>query len=80
VEIIYLSHAVTRMQERNISVEEVASIIEDPEGVIKQSKDKYIYYKKVEKRKDNMIAIVLLKSKSKELEVLTVMINFEVKG
>ena len=76
--IIYTEHAVQRMLERNITPEIIRSIIEKPDGTIKQSFDKYIFYKKVKGRKDNKIAIVTVKKAEKSFEVITVMINFEV--
>lgn len=49
-----------------------------PDGVIKQSLDKYIYYKKLKGRSDNMVAAVAITKKHKSFEVLTVMVDFEV--
>ena len=46
--------------------------------MIKQSRDKFIYYKKIKGRKDNDIAAVTLIESKDTLEVLTVMIDFEV--
>jgi hypothetical protein len=78
MEIKYRSHAVDRMLQRNISTAEVELVISEPDGMIKQSRDKFIYYKKINGRKDNNIAAVtLIKSKS-AFEVLTVMTDFEV--
>ena len=78
MEIKYRSHAVDRMLQRNISTAEIELVISEPDGTIKQSRDKYIFYKKVEGRKDNLIpAVTLIKSKD-SLEILTVMIDFEV--
>lgn len=74
----YRSHAVDRMLQRNISTTEVEIILRDPDSTIKQSQDKFIYYKKLKGRKDNLIAAVTL-IKSKDIfEVVTVMIDFEV--
>jgi hypothetical protein len=78
MKIKYRPHAVDRMLQRNISTIEVELILTEPDGIIKQSQDKFIYYKKIKGRNDNSIAAVtLLKSKS-EFEVITVMIDFEV--
>ena len=74
----YRPHAVDRMLQRNISTTEVELILSDPDGTIKQSRDKYIYYKKLKGRKDNLIAAVTLTRSRNDFEVLTVMINFEV--
>jgi hypothetical protein len=75
----FTAHAVIRMQERKISVEEVEEIIRNPDGTISQSKQKIIFYKKVKWRNNNMIAAVTaLKTKS-HFTVITVMVNFMVK-
>jgi len=66
----YSEHAVQRMIERKIDHELVLKIITTPDGTIKQSKDKIISFKKIQKRKDNLIAVVSVKK-----EILTV-INF----
>lgn len=76
-EILYRSHAITRMNERNISTLEVEKIITSPDGTIKQSLDKKIYYKDFPSRNDNIIAVVALEQEV-TYEILTVMINFEV--
>jgi hypothetical protein len=46
--------------------------------VIKQSRDKSIYYKKLKERKDNLVAAVTLVKSKNEFEIITVMVNFEV--
>ncbi len=74
----YRSHAVDRMLQRNITTAEVELILNEPDGSIKQSKDKYIYYKKLKGRKDNLIAAVTLIKSKDEFEILTVMVDFEV--
>lgn len=75
----YSSHSVDRMLQRNISTKDVELILSEPDGRIQQSRDKYIFYKKLKGRKDNLIAAVtVLRSKS-TYEIVTVMINFEVK-
>ena len=79
MEIKYSSHAVERMIQRKISVKEIELILNDPDGKIKQSKDKYIFYKQLKNRKDNSIAAVTVIKNRVEFEVITVMINFEVK-
>jgi len=43
VEIKYSSHAVERMIQRNITTQDVELLISDPDGKIKQSKDKIIF-------------------------------------
>jgi hypothetical protein len=77
-EILYRSHAVERMEQRNISAEEVENILKNPDGVIPQSMDKAIFYKEFSSRKDNFIAVVAVDMKI-HFEIITVMINFEVK-
>jgi len=79
MDIKYCSHAVERMIQRKINPKEVEIIIQNPDGKIKQSKDKFIYYKKIKLRKDNLMAAVIVNKTAKEIEVLTVMVNFEVK-
>lgn len=74
----YRSHAVDRMLQRNITTTEVELILREPDGIIKQSQDKFIYYKKLKGRKDNLVAAVTLVKSKNELEVITVMIDFEV--
>jgi hypothetical protein len=60
----YRSHAVNRMLQRNNTTVEVEFVISEPDGTIKQSRDKFIYYKKLKGREDNLIAAVtLVKSK-----------------
>lgn len=66
------------MLQRNITTQEVELILTDPDGVIKQSRDKFIYYKKLKGRTDNQIATVILVRSKNEFEVITVMIDFEV--
>lgn len=78
VNIKYHSHAVDRMLQRNISTMEVELILVEPDGIIKQSKDKYIYFKKFKGRKDNLVAAVTLIKNRNEFEIITVMIDFEV--
>ena len=67
------------MIQRNISTKDIELILSDPDGKIKQSQDKYIFYKKLKGRKDNLIAAVTVLRSKKSYEVVTVMINFEVK-
>jgi hypothetical protein len=78
MEIKYRSLAVDRMLERNISTMEVELVISEPDGTIKQSEDKFIFYKHIKGRKDNHIAAVTILKSRNTIEVLTVMIDFEV--
>lgn len=74
----YRSHAVDRMLQRGISTTEVETILKSPDGKIQQSQDKYIFYKRLKNRADNLIAAVTLVKLRNEYEVITVMIDFEV--
>ena len=73
-------HAVERMVERKITVAEVEQIVAEPDGRISQTKDKVILYKKLPGRKDNNLAAVLVERLAGDLiEVITVLVNFEVR-
>lgn len=76
--IVYRTHAIERMQQRNIATDDIETILNSPDGIIKQTFDKSIFYKKVKGRKDNMIAVVAV-DYSDRYEIITVMINFEVR-
>ena len=78
MEIRYSPHAVDRMIQRQISTAEVEEILEKPDGLIKQSQDKIIVYRKIEARTDNSLAVVAVEREG-NFEVVTVMTNFEVK-
>lgn len=78
MEIKYSSHAVERMLQRRISPQEVQDILTEPDGVIRQSRDKFIAYKKIRGRRDNMLAAVAVED-GRMWEVITVMVNFEVR-
>lgn len=73
----YSGHAVDRMLGRGISTLEVQAVLAKPDGKIKQSKDKSIYFKRISGRRDNMIAVVAVLSETVG-EILTVMNYFEV--
>lgn len=75
----YSSHSVDRMLQRNISTKDVELILAEPDGKIKQSQDKDIFYKKIKGRKDNNVAAVTVLKSRNTYEIVTVMINFEVK-
>jgi hypothetical protein len=80
VQLKFHPHAVERMLERKISVSEVEQIVSDPDGKIAQTRDKFILYKKLAKRSDNLVAAVVLdRLPGDVLEVVTVLVNFEVK-
>ena len=78
VEIKYSSHAVERMIQRNITTQDVELLISDPDGKIKQSKDKIIFYKNIKHRDDNLMAAATVLNIRDTYEVITVMVNFEV--
>jgi hypothetical protein len=78
MEIIYTPHAVERMMQRVISPQEIELLLGDPDGIIAQSKDKFIYFKKIRGRKDNVLAAVTVQKRINLYEVITVMVNFEV--
>ena len=78
MEVTYTDHAVRRMEERNISTVMVHELILHPEGKIKQSRDKWIFYRSFKFRNDNQIAAVVVERKGDHWEVITVMIHFEV--
>ncbi len=79
MKIKYSSHSVDRMLQRNISIKDVELILNEPDGKIQQSQDKFIFYKKLKGRKDNLIAAVTVIRTKTTYEIVTVMINFEVK-
>ena len=66
------------MLQRRISPQEVENILTEPDGVIRQSKDKFIAYKKIRGRRDNLLAAVTAEDAG-VWEVITVMVNFEVR-
>jgi hypothetical protein len=73
-------HAVERMQKRKLTVTEVESVVNSPDGRIRQTKDKAILYKKLDRRPDNLIAAVVVESFPGDItEVVTALVNFEVK-
>lgn len=78
MEIKFTAHAVERMMQRQITPQDVEILLSDPDGLIRQSKDKVIAYKRVKGRSDNSLAVIAVDSGSGEFEVVTVMTNFEV--
>lgn len=74
----YSAHAVDRMLQRKITTTQIERILNDPDGMIHQSKDKIIFYKNLKERKDNALAVVTVLRGVDTYEVITVMINFEV--
>lgn len=78
MDIKYSAHAVDRMVQRKITTTQIEVILSDPDGMIRQSKDKIIFYKILKERKDNALAVVTVLKHLDTYEVITVMINFEV--
>jgi hypothetical protein len=68
-------HAAERLQEREISIEELSLILSDPDQITEQG-PKYIFSKNFEYRKDNMLAAVVLEKREGLWLVITIMINF----
>lgn len=66
------------MIERHISTTEIEELLVKPDGVIRQPKDKFIAYKKISEREDNSLAVVAVE-RDGHFDVVTVMVNFEVK-
>ena len=77
MKIVYRAHAIERMIERKLRPEEVEMVVLYPEGSIPQSRDKFIYYKRLRGRKDNLIAAVAVSSND-QIDVITVLVHFEV--
>jgi hypothetical protein len=69
-------HAAKRMMERNMPVEVVRDLIQEPDFVVAQG-PKWVFAKSFPNRPDNSVAAVLVERKEKDLwVVLTVMINY----
>jgi hypothetical protein len=80
MELLFFPHAIERMFERKITVTEVQNIIESYDGRIQQTRDKVIFYKRLPKRKDNLVAAVAVQQiPGDKVEVITVLVHFEVK-
>ncbi len=79
MKLVFSKHAVEQMAKRDISADEVEMLVDHPDGSFKQSRDKQIVYKRFLKRRDNLIAAVIVQQMVNSLEVITVMHNFKVK-
>jgi len=66
------------MMQRGISTQAVEDVLRNPDGVIAQSRDKVIAYKRLEGRSDNTIAVVAVDD-GQAWSVITVMTHFEVR-
>lgn len=72
-------HAVERVVNRKISMEELELLILSPDEVIVQG-PKFLLVKKLKGRKDNNVAAVIIEKKEQDLwVVITVMVNFQKK-
>lgn len=72
-------HAVERVVDRKISMEELELLIFSPDEVIAQG-PKFLLVKKLKGRKDNNVAAVIIEKKEQDLwVVITVMVNFQKK-
>lgn len=70
-------HAVERMAEREVSIEEIEEILKNPDEVVKQG-PKFIFAKNIKGRSDNMIATVIVEKKEHGLWlIITIMMNFQ---
>lgn len=70
-------HAAKRISERNVSIDEVQEILDDPD-LIKEQGAKYILAKTLKDRDDNMVACVVLERKENDIWIIiTVMHNFK---
>lgn len=78
-ELLFSIHAVEQMLKRDIQPAEVEKIIASPDGYFEQSRDKRVVYRRFPKRKDNLLAAVIVRQSPLRLEVVTVMHNFEVR-
>ncbi len=79
IELVFSKHAVEQMLQRHISPDEVEMLIAHPDGKFDQSRDKKVIYRRFPKRKDNLIAAVVILQKANLFEVITVMHHFEVR-
>jgi hypothetical protein len=74
---VYTAHALKRIQERNITADELTEVIQNPDHKIPQG-PKWIFAKTLPRRSDNKMAAVLLERKEREQwVVLTVLVRFE---
>lgn len=70
-------HAVERVFDRKISMQELEQLLLNPDEIIEQG-PKYLFVKKFQSRKDNNIAAVIIEKKGEDLwVVITVMVNFQ---
>ncbi len=73
------SHAALRAEERGITAHEIQELLKNPDHAVEQG-PKWVFTKAFTKRRDNMIAAVLIEKQEKNLWlVITVMNEFELK-
>ena len=65
----YSAHAVDRMLQRKITTIQIERILNDPDGMIYQSRDKIIFYKVLKERKDNALVVVTVLKDADTYEV-----------
>ena len=73
------AHAVQRMEERRVHLNDIKAIVSTPDFVLKQGA-KFILAKELENRSDNLVGAVLLEKESSPWLVVTVMVNFAVRS
>ncbi len=70
-------HALQRILERKITLEQLDLVIKKPDFVAQQG-PKFILAKKIKGRKDNMLSAVVIEKMEKNLWiVITVMVDFQ---
>ena len=70
-------HAVERIAERKVSIDEIQEVLDSPD-LVKEQGEKFIFAKSLSGRSDNMIACVVLERSENDLWiVITVMNNFK---
>jgi len=80
MEITYTPHAVERMIQKQIAPSDVEILVAEPDGRIRQSHDKVIYYRNFKGRSDNALAAVVVQIRHNYSQVITVMVNFQDPG
>jgi hypothetical protein len=74
-QVIFTEHALMQMALRNLDQSEVLMVIETGEAKAKEAKNKFWVYKKLPRRKDNLISISI-SLEEPHLIVITTMINW----
>lgn len=72
-------HAAQRILDRKISITELEQLIMNPDEIISQG-PKFLLVKRMQNRKDNNVAAVILEKQGVDLwVVITVLVNFQKK-